>query len=491
MAPPKESSIRWTTIASWLLGAPAGLAVLYWLFFYGHSPESSGEEAAKETETRKDTVNFPKERWEASGIALEETKAAPFVERHWRPGRLAVDESRVAHLSPVVDGIIREVRARLGQKVATGEVLAVLDCREVGQAKLELVKVRLGMEFAQGQYDRTRQSTENALLMVDAMLAGRQVPEIEQLFRDRPIGDMRQQLMGAYSKRLQAKAQYESITRPESVGAVSEATIIRSRADYETAESAYRALCEETRNQGNLQIRAVEQKLREAQTAQALARAQLLMFGYQPEEVDRMDPIREGAAVSLHAVRAPLGGSIVEQHAVTAERVRPMIQLFQIADYSKLWLTADVYETDLALVGNLAGSKVRYRLPGQPEMPGEASVFSVAGAVDPATRTVTVRGNVDNPSGRLKAGSFIEVELTRTMPDAISIPLEAVQREGTEPFVFLHEEGERFRRMPVRLGAESDGRVIVISGLASGQRVVARGGFILKSELMKELIAGE
>ena len=94
MAPPKESSIRWTTIASWLLGAPAGLAVLYWLFFHGHSPESSGEEAAKETETRKDTVNFPKERWEASGIALEETKAAPFVERHWRPGRLAVDESR-------------------------------------------------------------------------------------------------------------------------------------------------------------------------------------------------------------------------------------------------------------------------------------------------------------------------------------------------------------------------------------------------------------
>lgn len=491
MAPPKDAGIRWTTILSWLLGVPAGLAVLAWLFMHGHPAGGPEAETKAEEDKHKDTVQFPKERWETSGIALEETKAAPFVERHWRPGRLAVDESRVAHLSPVVDGVIREVKARLGQKVSTGEVLAILDCREVGQAKLDLVKVRLALEFAQGQYDRTRQSTENALLMVDMMLAGKTVPEIEQQFRDRPIGDMRQQLMGAYSKRLQAKAQYESVTRPESVGAVSEATIIRSRAEYETAESAYRALCEETRNQGNLQIRAMEQKLREAQTGQALARAQLLMYGYQPEEVDRMDPIREGAAVSLHAVRAPLGGSIVEQHAVTAERVGPMIQLFQIADFSKLWLTADVYETDLGLVGNLAGRQVRYRVPGQPGVVGEATVFSVSGSVDPATRTVTVRGNVDNADGALKAGSFIEVELTRQSASAISIPLEAVQREGSEPFVFIHEEGDRFRRAPVRLGAESEGRVIVTEGLKPGQQLVARGGFILKSELMKELIAGE
>jgi cobalt-zinc-cadmium efflux system membrane fusion protein len=73
----------------------------------------------------------------------------------------------------------------------------------------------------------------------------------------------------------------------------------------------------------------------------------------------------------------------------------------------------------------------------------------------------------------------------------ISIPLEGVQREGSEPFVFIHEEGDRFRRVPVRLGAESEGRVIVTEGLKPGQQLVARGGFILKSELMKELIAGE
>ena len=491
MAPPNPKNSQWMSVVGWIIGVPAALAVLGWLFLHGHQAGESTSDAPKEAEKPHDTVSLASGRWKASGIALESVVAAPFVERHWRTGRLAVDEGHVAHLSPVVDGVIREVRARLGQQVNAGEVLAVLDCREVGQAKLELVKVRMGLDFTQGQYDRTKVSTENALAMVEAMLANKTIPEIERAFQNRPIGDMRQQLIGAYSKRLQAKAQYESVSRPESAGAVSEAIIIRSRADNETAESVYRALCEETRNQGMLQIRAAEQKLREAQTAQALAKAQLLMYGYDANEVDRMDPIREGASVSLHAIRAPLSGSIVEQHAVTAERVGPTIQLFQIADYSKLWLAADIYESDLPLTTGLTGRTLRFRVPGQPGTSGVATIFSVGGSVDPTTRAISLRGTVDNKMNLLKSGSFIEVELTRTLPEAISVPLEAVQRDGSNPFLFVHEGGDLFRKVPVTLGAESEGRVVVAEGIKSGQAIVKQGGFILKSELMKDLIAGE
>lgn len=491
MAPPHAKGSLWINFLGWLLGVPAALAVLGWLLLHGHQGGEPSPDAVQESEKPHDTVSLAKDRWQASGVALEPVVAASFIERHWRTGRLAVDEGHVAHLSPVVDGVIRDVRVRLGQNVNAGDVLAVLDCREVGQAKLELVKVRMGLEFAQSQYDRTRMSTENALAMVDAMLGNKTIPEIERAFQNRPIGDMRQQLIGAYSKRLQAKAQYESVSRPESAGAVSEAIIIRSRADNETAESVYRALCEETRNQGMLQIRAAEQKLREAQTAQALAKAQLLMYGYDANEVDRMDPIREGAAVSLHAIRAPLAGNIVEQHAVTAERVGPTIQLFQIADYTKLWLTADIYESDLPLTSGLLGRTLHFRVPGQPGTSGESTVFSIGGSVDPTTRAIALRGSVDNKTNRLKSGSFIEVELTRTIPDAMSIPLEAVQRDGSNPFLFVHEGGDLFRKVPVTLGAESEGRVVVSKGLKPGQIIVSQGGFILKSELMKDLIAGE
>ncbi|NBU74276.1 MAG: biotin/lipoyl-binding protein, partial [Planctomycetes bacterium] len=237
MAPPNPKSSPWMNVLGWLVGVPAALAILAWLLLHGHQAGEATNDGPKEAEHPNDTVRLASDRWKPSGIAFESIVPAPFVERHWRTGRLAVDEGHVAHLSPVVDGVIREVKARLGQQVNAGEVLAVLDCREVGQAKLELVKVRMGLEFTQGQYDRTRTSTENALAMVDAMLANKSIPEIERAFQNRPIGDMRQQLIGAYSKRLQAKAQYESVSRPESAGAVSEAIIIKSRADNETAES--------------------------------------------------------------------------------------------------------------------------------------------------------------------------------------------------------------------------------------------------------------
>ncbi len=486
----------WTAIGPYLFGLlliGGALGGGYWFVVHGPLAKKldDGKSAQPQSELNEGTVKFERSRWPASGIEIATTERKPFIRRVWRTGKLGPDETRIAHLSPVVDGILREVRVRLGQKVTPNQVLAVLDCREVGQAKLDLVKVRLALEFAQGQYDRTRQSTENALAMVDAMLAETPIVDVEKRFKDRPIGDLRQQLMGSYSKRLQAKSQYDSVSRPESRQAVSEATIVKARSEYETTESTYRALCEEIKNQGNLQIQASQQKLREAQTAQALARAQLMMFGFRPDEVDQMDPLVEGSAVSLYPVRAPFGGTVVEQHAVIAERIGPTIQMFQIADLSRLWLQADAYESDLGFIQNLQGKKIVFRtnLPSFPQ--GEAEVFSVGGVIDPNTRTLPIIATVNNAEGLLKAGMFAEVELAQPGSEAIALPLEAIQRDGSDAFVFVLEGEDLFRKIKVMLGRESQGFQEIESGLEPGQRVAIRGGFILKSELMKEMIAGE
>lgn len=475
-----------------LLGLVA-LGVGTGLYFYGpFAKHAEGDKAKKEEEKLpENTVKFGPDRWAASGIEIATTEKKPFVRKVWRTGKLAVDETRVAHISPMMDGILREVRVRLGQNVTAGQVLAMLDCRDVGQAKLELVKVRLSLEFAQSQYDRTRQTTENALAMVESMLVETPIVEIEKRFKDRPIGDLRQQLMGSYSKRLQAKSQFDSVSRPESRGAVSEATIIKNRSEYETAESIYRALCEELKNQGMLQVRASQQKLREAQTALSLARAQLMMYGYRPEEVDQMDPLTEGSAVSLYPVRAPFMGTILEQHAVIAERISPNVQMFQIADLSRLWLQTDIYESDLSFVNDLAGQKIRFRTNLASFPMGEAQVFSVGGSIDPATRTLPITATVDNTKGMLKAGMFAEVELSQPGPDAITLPLEAIQRDGAQAFVFVLESEDLFRKTNVTLGRESQGFQEIETGLQPGQKVAVKGGFILKSELMKDLIAGE
>ena len=94
MAPPNPKNSQWMSIVGWIIGVPAALAVLGWLFLHGHQAGESTSDAPKEAEKPHDTVSLASDRWKASGIALESVVAAPFVERHWRTGRLAVDEGR-------------------------------------------------------------------------------------------------------------------------------------------------------------------------------------------------------------------------------------------------------------------------------------------------------------------------------------------------------------------------------------------------------------
>jgi len=436
-------------------------------------------------------VKMPQEKWAAAGIRIEPARYAPFKESVWRGGRLALDETRIAHIFPMAEGVIREVKIRLGQDVRAGEVLAVIDSREVGQAKLDLVKSRLAASYARAQHAWTQLVNSAAVEMVKVMATGAKVTEIENQFKDRPIGDLRQQLMTAYSRRLQAKSHYEAVMQGDARGSMPQATVIRLRSDYEAAEATYRALCEEVSFQAAQQTRASEQKLRETQTAEALSKATLLMLGYSTKEVEQMDPIAEGSSVSLYPVHAPFSGTVIEQHAVLSERVGPQHQMFQIADLSTLWLKAEIPQKDLPLLQGLTGSKVRFRTMEGTDSTQQATVFYTGDVVDKDTRTIALTATVPNPDRKLKAGVFVEVELIRNGAEVVQLPASAIQRQGTQPFVFVHVGGDEFHRVDVQLGRESGGLVEIVGGLKSGQSVVVAGAFVLKSEMLKDLMAGD
>lgn len=452
-------------------------------------PDQASESAI--TANDRSVVRMAEAKWASAGIRVEPAAYSAFTERIWRSGRLVLNESRIAHISPMVEGIVRAVKVRLGQDVKAGDVLALLDCREVGQAKLDLVKARLAAEYAKAQHAWTQTTSRYAGELVEALSQGASVGEIEKRFKDRPIGDLRQQLITAYSRRLQTKAQYEAMLQPEVQGTVSQANMLRMRADYDAAEATFHALCEEVKFQSGQQVRASAQKLREAETALALAQSTLMMLGYCRAEVDAMDPIAEGPSVSLYAVRAPFAGTILEQHAVLAERVGPQVQMFEIADLSTLWLQADVPQKDMPLARKLAGGKIKFRLTDNGDNLHDADVFYTGDVVDKNTRAVVLSASVPNPDRLFKPGMFVEVELTRAGETVVQVPAAAIQRQGTQAFVFVHNGGDEFRRVDVKLGRTSGGIVEVLEGLRPGQPIVVAGGFVLKSEMLKDQIAGE
>ncbi len=468
-------------------GTALGAGVMHFLAPSPTPPPASLSESAK---GESGVVTFDKEKWQSSGIRMEAVQAAPLADHVWRTGRIVLDDDRVSHICPPVDGLVVEVRVRLGQEVTTGTVLAVLESREVGQAKLDLVTAKL---VATTERERAGWATESAANMADlikAVTAGRPVVEIDTAFKDRPVGERRQTLMAAYSHRNHLRNQYASQKLVS--GTISGATLQKTEAESDAAEASLRALCEEYRFQAAQQSRQAELKLQEVSAAYATARTRLLTLGYTSAQVDAMDPIAEGAAASRFEIKAPFAGTVIEKHAIRSERVGPQSQMFQIADLSAVWIQADAFEADLPLIRNLGSAAVVFRAPTAGVAQRPAAVLYAGDLVDRASRALTVTASAQNPGRVLKPGMYVEVGLPRGGSEpVVQIAASAVQRHQGKTFVFVHVKDDEFRRIDVELGREGGDRVEVKAGLTPGEMVVVDGGFVLKSELFRDQLTGD
>jgi RND family efflux transporter MFP subunit len=448
------------------------------------------EKAAEEPAGEPGVVAFPREKWDAAGIRTEAVSPAPLQDYAWRTGRVVVNEDRVAHIAPQVEGVIADVRVHIGEDVKTGQVLAVLESREVGQTKLDLVTARLAVAAERERANWADTTATNTADLVAAVAAGKPVVEVEVAFKDRPVGERRQTLMTAYAQRNQLRDQLQS--QKASGAAVAGVLVQKTEAEYDAAEATLRAMCEEFRFQARQQARQAEIKLKEAQAAHDVVRSRLLILGYTPEQVDAMDPVKEGAAAARFEIKAPFAGTVVEKHAVRSERVGPTFQMFQIADLSDVWVQADAFEADLPLLRGLGKRGVVFRAPAAEIEQRPAEVVYAGDLVDRASRSLTVTAAAKNPDRALKPGMYVEVGLPRGGPEPVlQVPTAAVQRYEGKAFVFVHAKGDEFRRVDVELGREAGDRVEVKSGLKPGDAVVAAGGFVLKSELFRDQLAGD
>lgn len=196
---------------------------------------------------------------------------------------------------------------------------------------------------------------------------------------------------------------------------------------------------------------------------------------------------------NLLDVVAPIDGVVVLRHAVKGEAVQATSQLFAVADTSRMWLWIDVFERDIALVA--PGQPVSFTISGaDPNGQGHAflgEITWVGTEVSDKTRTSRIRAELANPSGRLRANQFGEAEIQiGAEHKATVVPKAAVQRKDGTDLVFLPmtEPGQyRAQRIVTKPTDRSD-VVEVAWGLKPGERVVTKGAFMLKTEIMRGAI---
>jgi len=189
-----------------------------------------------------------------------------------------------------------------------------------------------------------------------------------------------------------------------------------------------------------------------------------------------------GAVDQRFALAAPIAGVVVERNVNPGQELRADSQadkgLFVVSDPTRLWFVLDVAEADIGAVKAGAEVQIGATMLGQDTIMGK--VANVADFVDPQSRTVKVRGSIENPGRRVKAEMFVTAELKVPSSRGFIVPAKAVYLRGEQNYVFVDAGDGRYVRKPVRLGPTGNGHQVVLEGLAADEKVVVDGSLLLE-----------
>jgi len=171
-------------------------------------------------------------------------------------------------------------------------------------------------------------------------------------------------------------------------------------------------------------------------------------------------------------MRAPIGGTIVDNKAVRGAAVNPGDELFTVGTLDQVWIVASIYEDDLSRV-NL-GQPLEAVTTAYPDLAFKGFISRISPDVNPDTHTLEIRCQVENTDGKLKPQMLARVSIVTRPGEALSVPMEALVFDTNDYYVYVDVGGGRYERRKVQIGAWKDeGPVRVLSGVSAGERVVA------------------
>jgi len=207
-------------------------------------------------------------------------------------------------------------------------------------------------------------------------------------------------------------------------------------------------------------------------------RQRLRLADLGPDQLERLE--ERGLPIERVPILAPASGHVIEKNVVAGAAVSPGMRLLRIAGLDRVWVEAEVYESELPLleVGDRATVTLRY-LPGR-EFRGR--IAFVYPWLDGATRTGRVRIELPNPDLALKPEMYAEVVFERDLGERLAVPQGAVLYAGDRDFVFLDLGDGRLRPQAVTVGGEAGDWVEILDGVGEGDVVVTSGNFLVAAE---------
>lgn len=253
----------------------------------------------------------------------------------------------------------------------------------------------------------------------------------------------------------------------------------QSELQARNAERARQLFAADVIGRGELQRRESEYAIASAEMR--AYRDQLRVLGMSQAAISEL--ARNGSINSYSPVYSSISGTVVARDVAQGQVVQPADALFTVANLSRVWVVAEVPEQQAGMVAE--GQSVDIDVPSLANNGGSritGKLIYVGRTVNPETRTVLVRTELDNRDGRLKPAMLSSMLIASRPTERLVVPGSAVVRDGNDEQVYVEQPDGHYRAVKVRLGAESDGMRVVLSGIKAGDRVVVNGAFHLDNE---------
>ncbi len=471
---------------------------------HGHGHDDHAEEKTPSEVTLSEAA-IKQHNIEPLGIVKRHTLRPTFS----APARVAFNEETMTHVGTLVNGRVSKMQVHIGDTVKQGDVLFIIESPELGTAQNAYLQAldaeaaaRPAIALAENNAGVAKAAAE--MKAAEALLALAENPAL--------INQARGKLDAINPVLQRTRELYESGKKLAASGALAAAELKRretsmqtAAAEVQAAEAAFaQAKAQQAQDivaaKGKLATATASLKAAEAQKVKDLIEAKsalntaqaavgtthnrLSLFGISPEAISTLTKTRK--LTPNYTVRAPRDGTVVEREITLGENASPdQPHLLILADLSKVWVLMEVSpnraeglkaDQEVTLVNKGTGYRTHAKLD------------YISPLVNPETRTIQARVELDNTQGQWRPGQYLTAQLPSGEPvvDTLAVPTQAVQYVNKQPTVYVPtKKAGTFKSRFIAIGPEIDGWLPVITGIKLDEKIVVKGSFILKTEFGK------
>lgn len=347
-------------------------------------------------------------------------------------------------IAPAFAGVVRSVKVQPGDTVRKGDLLAEVDSPEVAKASYDVQRLEAEIERLLAEAIRAESQAAAAAIEAPAATKSAEIAEAE-------------------------------VERLRSAGETVAANLLAQRSADALRLRTEASLRGVAMTQAKAEVESLKRQAAATRTAADALRATL-----PPEQV------RGSASPGSLQFVSPIDGVVVSRDALIGQGVAAGAPLLRIGNFTAVQVQGEVPEALVRRLSSANNATVRVRSGSRGEQLGEGVVRFLSPVIDATKRTGHVLIDVDNSSGALRPGQFVDLVVVLDRNDsAVVVPASAIVKEGPLQFVFVREgkgESEVFRKRDVATGVRDDRVVEIKEGLVPGD-VIATGGAFGLSQL--------